>query len=117
MKAVIATWPRRVGVASLALFFALGASFLILISSGKPAGELLGMGNLLKRLVLVPGLVAIMVFAFATVIAAPRAMAASSADKAVPIAGASSSKPFVAQVVGLGWMNPLQRRDYPTEWQ
>ncbi len=26
-------------------------------------------------------------------------------------------KPFVAQVVGLIWLNPLQRMDYPTEWQ
>ncbi|WP_084636026.1 virulence factor [Burkholderia metallica] len=117
MRAVIATWPRRVGVAGLALFLALGASFLILISSGKPAGELLSMGNLMKRLVLIPGLVAIMVFAFATLIATPRAVAASSTDKAASIAGAGLSKPFVAQVVGLGWMNPLQRRDYPTEWQ
>ncbi|WP_229416011.1 hypothetical protein [Pseudoduganella armeniaca] len=25
--------------------------------------------------------------------------------------------PFRAQVVGLQWLNPLQRRDYPTEWQ
>jgi len=24
---------------------------------------------------------------------------------------------FAAQVVGLQWLNPLQRRDYPTEWQ
>ncbi|WP_322089557.1 virulence factor [Burkholderia sp. BCC1999] len=28
-----------------------------------------------------------------------------------------SAAPFVAQVVGLEWLNPLQRRDYPTEWQ
>jgi len=27
------------------------------------------------------------------------------------------SKPFVAQVIGLQWLNPLQRMDYPTEWQ
>jgi hypothetical protein len=26
-------------------------------------------------------------------------------------------KPFFAQVVGLQWLNPLQRRDYSTEWQ
>ena len=25
--------------------------------------------------------------------------------------------PFMAQVVGLQWLNPLQRRDYPVEWQ
>ena len=28
-----------------------------------------------------------------------------------------AEKKFVAQVVGLQWLNPLQRRDYPTEWQ
>ncbi|MDN2697471.1 virulence factor [Janthinobacterium sp. SUN073] len=26
-------------------------------------------------------------------------------------------KPFIAQVVGLQWLNPLQRQDYSTEWQ
>lgn len=31
--------------------------------------------------------------------------------------GEASTKPFLAQVVGLEWLNPLQRRDYPTEWQ
>ena len=25
--------------------------------------------------------------------------------------------PFRAQVVGVQWLNPLIRRDYPTEWQ
>ena len=28
-----------------------------------------------------------------------------------------ASKPFAAQVVGLQWLNPLQRQDYATEWQ
>ncbi|WP_318834013.1 virulence factor [Burkholderia cepacia] len=28
-----------------------------------------------------------------------------------------SAQPFIAQVVGLEWLNPFQRRDYPTEWQ
>jgi len=28
-----------------------------------------------------------------------------------------SAQPFIVQVVGLEWLNPLQRRDYPTEWQ
>ena len=27
------------------------------------------------------------------------------------------SRPFAAQVIGLQWLNPLQRRDYSTEWQ
>ena len=32
-------------------------------------------------------------------------------------AAPAAAKSFVAQVVGLEWLNPLQRRDYPTEWQ
>ena len=35
------------------------------------------------------------------------------APAAVPVA----APPFMAQVVGLQWINPLQRRDYPVEWQ
>jgi hypothetical protein len=27
------------------------------------------------------------------------------------------AQPFMAQVVGVQWLNPLQRQDYPTEWQ
>ncbi len=29
----------------------------------------------------------------------------------------AASQLFAAQVVGVEWLNPLQRRDYPTEWQ
>lgn len=34
-----------------------------------------------------------------------------------PSTTAVASDPFMAQVVGLKWLNPLQRKDYPTEWQ
>ncbi|MGZ2745477.1 virulence factor [Burkholderia stagnalis] len=44
------------------------------------------------------------------------AYAGGNTTPAQPVPG-TSSKPFVAQVVGLEWLNPLQRRDYPTEWQ
>lgn len=27
------------------------------------------------------------------------------------------ARPFMAQVVAVQWLNPLQRRDYPTQWQ
>jgi hypothetical protein len=29
----------------------------------------------------------------------------------------ASTRPYMAQVVGLQWLNPLERMDYPTEWQ
>ncbi|RQS41295.1 virulence factor, partial [Burkholderia sp. Bp8986] len=72
----------------------------------------------MKRLVVAPGLVALMVFLFATaamgsVSTAP--VAESTADTVPDVE--ESVKPFIAQVVGLIWLNPLQRMDYPTEWQ
>ncbi|MBR7963052.1 virulence factor, partial [Burkholderia vietnamiensis] len=72
----------------------------------------------MKRFFVVPGLAALMVFAFATAIARP-AHAAPIRDAAATAASAVAepAKPFFAQVVGLIWMNPLQRKDYPTEWQ
>ncbi|XLZ69589.1 hypothetical protein ABT364_24110 [Massilia sp. SR12] len=36
---------------------------------------------------------------------------------ATAVAVPQEAKSFQAQVVGLQWLNPLQRRDYPTEWQ
>jgi len=33
------------------------------------------------------------------------------------VALAQHKEKFLAQVVGLQWLNPLQRKDYPTEWQ
>ncbi|QTO46904.1 virulence factor [Burkholderia latens] len=72
----------------------------------------------MKRFFVVPGLAALMAFAFATAIARP-AHAAPIRDTAATAASAveEPAKPFFAQVVGLIWMNPLQRKDYPTEWQ
>ena len=45
---------------------------------------------------------------------------ASEAYVAAPVAAvipAAPAQPYMAQVVGVQWLNPLQRRDYPTEWQ
>ena len=72
----------------------------------------------MKRRVMLPALLAFAVFLLLTACAPERAQPATprgsaSAEAAAPATG----KPFVAQVVGLEWLNPLQRRDYPTEWQ
>ncbi|WP_043289193.1 hypothetical protein [Paraburkholderia oxyphila] len=73
------------------------------------------MGDLMKRLVLIPGLMAIAVFSLATSYVMPDATAATPGAGTTPTD--ETGKPFLAQVVGLEWLNPLQRRDYPTEWQ
>ena len=39
------------------------------------------------------------------------------AEPATSKSTSSQAHPYMAQVVGLQWLNPLQRMDYPTEWQ
>ncbi|MGN6083254.1 virulence factor [Trinickia sp.] len=72
----------------------------------------------MKRLVMPPALLAFAVLLLLTACPRERAQAATARGAASSEAAApASGKPFVAQVVGLEWLNPLQRRDYPTEWQ
>ncbi|RQS18506.1 virulence factor [Burkholderia sp. Bp8992] len=52
----------------------------------------------------------------ATLLSGSPLRAETRAASTQSVEGASAA-PFVAQVVGLEWLNPLQRRDYPTEWQ
>ena len=39
------------------------------------------------------------------------------AEPAISRSATSQAHPYMAQVVGLQWLNPLERMDYPTEWQ
>nr|WP_155641018.1 virulence factor [Burkholderia pseudomultivorans] len=70
----------------------------------------------MTRWIGLPVLVGIAVFAFATAWSSVDAKAAQPFSVPTPSTPVQE-KPFVAQVVGLEWLNPLQRRDYPTEWQ
>jgi hypothetical protein len=70
-------------------------------------------GELMKRFLALPSLLALSVLALLSACASTPPMA--TANAATP--AAEPAKPFMAQVVGLQWLNPLQRRDYPTEWQ
>lgn len=72
----------------------------------------------MKRLLLVPTLLAFLTFFVTTILVQTSALAATP-EAGVQPSGVQGdpAKPFMAQVVGLEWLNPLQRRDYPTEWQ
>ncbi|KVA05845.1 virulence factor [Burkholderia latens] len=114
----MATRSHRIAIAVSAWLITtvLMASLMAHVEQPDPAH--LEIGDWMKRFFVVPGLAALMVFAFATAIARP-AHAAPIRDAAATAASAVAepAKPFFAQVVGLIWMNPLQRKDYPTEWQ
>ncbi|RQT49680.1 virulence factor [Burkholderia cepacia] len=72
----------------------------------------------MKRFVAVPGLLALMIFLFTTALTRP-VLAETPLNPTIRAASHTEepAKPLVAQVVGLIWLNPLQRMDYPTEWQ
>lgn len=76
--------------------------------------RLLTDGELMNRFLILPILVASVVLGSLTLFAATPASAAPVQPAATAV---NPAKPFQAQVVGLQWLNPLQRRDYPTEWQ
>ena len=67
----------------------------------------------MTRFLFLPSIFACAVFFTLAIGATPPAPATVPA----PSLAIVENKPFQAQVVGLQWLNPLQRRDYPTEWQ
>jgi hypothetical protein len=97
------------------------AAVIVLVWSSSvgptPADEL-DLGDWMKRLTVVPGLFALVTFFVTTMATFTFAEAATpQATMGLSSVGRESANPFMAQVVGLEWLNPLQRRDYPTEWQ
>jgi hypothetical protein len=114
MNTLIATRTRRIGWTALAFALAIGVALLLTWRAESTAPRLLTDGELMNRFLLLPGLFAGAVLAILTLGSTAPAIAASAP---VTAPAASSAKPFQAQVVGLQWLNPLQRRDYPTEWQ
>ncbi|MBM2770434.1 virulence factor [Burkholderia anthina] len=117
MKALIATWPRRVAIAVLTWLITTVLMATLMAHVEQPDPAYLEIGDWMKRFVILPSLTALMVFLFTTAMRPVQAVPAQEATGNAALAAEESARPIVAQVVGLIWLNPLQRRDYPTEWQ
>ena len=65
----------------------------------------------MTRFLAFPAIAALGAFALTACTTKPIPDSSDVVQKAAP------GQPFMAQVVGVQWLNPLQRRDYPTEWQ
>ncbi|ASL46785.1 hypothetical protein bAD24_III05305 [Burkholderia sp. AD24] len=115
MKSLILTWPRRLAVTLVMVLLVTGAT-LIRAHYYQSDTDVWSMGESMKRLVALPLLTGIAMLAFTTAWSGSTAQAAEVNGTTSTVA-AAPAQPFLAQVVGLEWMNPLQRRDYPTEWQ
>ncbi len=113
MNALIATRMRRLGWTFLAFCLVLGAALWLAWRADPAATHILTDGEIMKRFLLMPALFAGAILVLLTACAStPAVEHAHAAPPAV-----DPGKPFMAQVVGLQWLNPLQRKDYPTEWQ
>ena len=118
MNALIGTWPRRLVFAVVVMGLSAVLMLMLTLHVSRTPPELLTMGDWMKRLIAAPLGLALGALLLITGLAMPDAQAATpSATTSRAAALDDAGKPFVAQVVGLEWLNPLQRRDYPTEWQ
>ncbi len=116
MRSLIATRPRRLGWTALACLFVTCVSLYLTWSTSAHVYRLLTDGEIMKRFIVFPALVAVATLALLTA-------CANTPERAITVSSASAPpapdpvKSYMAQVVGVQWLNPLQRRDYPTEWQ
>lgn len=113
MKALIATRLRRFAWSVLVLLLASGAALVVSAIASADSTESLFNGDTMKRLLALPVLAALATLALLSACAHSPSVSGAALDAPAPAA----PSPFMAQVVGVQWLNPLQRRDYPTEWQ
>lgn len=121
MRKLISTWPRRLALTTIifVLAFAIGSLWLRYQSDSRaPDSPPISDSSIMNTLFAIPGLLAAAALALTTAMVRPASAATSSTGevKAAPEAVAPAPA-FKAQVVGVQWINPLVRRDYPTEWQ
>src|SRR5471030_2543473 len=114
MTSLISTRTRRLCWAVLVFLLVLGAMIPLTRQAYADPSRVLTDGEFMKRFLLLPALAAIAALSLLSACAPAPTQAVAPAPAAVP---AAPPQPFMAQVVGVQWLNPLQRRDYPTEWQ
>ena len=117
MSALISTRPRRASLAVVLMLIASAIIFYLSMGASSDSLQHWSATQVFTRLVGIPALLATAFFALITALGSQSAIAATPKNAVQEVAAASSPSPFLAQVVGLEWLNPLQRRDYPTEWQ
>ncbi|MFS2018361.1 hypothetical protein ACEN88_17510 [Massilia sp. CT11-108] len=114
MRSLANTPIRRVVCGTLAFVMALFMSLWMMWRADPDAIRPLSNAQIFTRLFAIPATFAAITLGVMTGFFS-RPARAEVLPK--PVATTQKAEPFTAQVVGLQWLNPLQRRDYPTEWQ
>ncbi|WP_229416013.1 hypothetical protein [Pseudoduganella armeniaca] len=105
---------RRLAFSALTLVVTMAIALLLTLLTGPTDANQLTDGAIMSRFIAMPAVLATCAYFLAGLTGS--AQARSSAP-AAELTSREAAKPYMAQVVGLQWLNPLQRRDYPTEWQ
>ena len=114
MNTLISTRPRRIAWVALSFVLTFSAAIVLSWLAAASTSPPLTDGEIMKRFLVMPVLAATITLALLSACAQPQAAAVTSTLAAAP---STPPPPFMAQVVGVQWLNPLQRRDYSTEWQ
>ncbi|WP_020566380.1 hypothetical protein [Trinickia symbiotica] len=117
MSSLIGTWRRRLllAVGATLFTFAMTLAWMLYADSREP--QYFTDEDFMKRLVHFPFWMGVCVLAVSTFFSLGTFDTAKAQTVATKAGAVEAAEPFVAQVVGIEWLNPLQRRDYPTEWQ
>ena len=114
MNKLIATRTRRFGWSILVFLIVAAIAIVLTRQSAGSDASMLTDNQFMTRILGIPA------FFFVAALAVTSACASEPIAKAtaavLPVSD-EPTKPFIAQVVGLQWLNPLQRQDYPTEWE
>ena len=114
MSGCTVLWPRRLAYAlstlMLTSILAIYLGHYLELHHFRGWSASLSDQEILMRLFVLPVLIAVAVFTLTGCTTARTASLMKEEATTAPV-------PFQAQVVGLLWLNPLARRDYPTEWQ
>ena len=105
MRNLIATLPRRLGWSLFVFSLAFGMACWFVLQAA-PLDVSPDEGLLMKRLLLMPALLALALLFFTSACASKVPVAAPI----TAVASAAPEQPYMAQVVGVQWLNPLQDR-------
>ena len=115
----IALWVTRTGTRKtfLALLTFVLTAWISLVTIWRIESDsslLLTNGELMTRIAVLPAFASAFALLLATIVAS---LPAKSGEFSPVPQAQTQANHFQAQVVGVQWMNPLHRMDYPTEWQ
>lgn len=105
---------KRIAISIITFASILLISIFLVWHIEKNAATVLTDGEIMIRLIIIPAIISVSIF-FST--ASAESLPKDEVVHKQSNVSKHRTQPFVAQVIGLQWLNPLQRMDYPTEWQ